>query len=109
MAKTDGDQVVYLVRARTLGLIKIGVASDLRTRMANLQVGSPDQLDLVGVIRASNARDKEMELHGWFRKQWSHGEWFRPCRALEQLIADNSLADHQRWQCEQLRGLVEPD
>ncbi|MDB5447631.1 MAG: Mx8p19 [Phenylobacterium sp.] len=111
-ARSDGKRrpgaaVVYFVRATILGLVKIGVASDIRSRLANLQVGSPDRLELVGVMRAKDALAKEMELHGRFRADHSHGEWFRMSPELSRLIAFNHPDMYYREETNGLRALLE--
>lgn len=45
-----GAGFVYFVQARQLGLVKIGIAKDMKRRLRALQCGSPDQLRVLGVI-----------------------------------------------------------
>lgn len=76
---------VYLIRAVTTGLIKIGKATDPARRLSVLQVGSPDRLEVVALI-PDPLNLLERRLHMTFAKQRSHGEWYRPCADLEALI-----------------------
>lgn len=78
---------VYFVQAETLGLIKIGAASTVGSRLCNLQVGSPNRLKLLAVMFSENALLLEAELHGRFAKHRAHGEWFRPVPELLAFIA----------------------
>lgn len=69
-------QDVYFIRATTLGLIKIGVAADVPSRLATLQNMSPDKLEVVA--RESGGIRREKELHALFANSKAHGEWFFP-------------------------------
>lgn len=80
---------IYFVRAQTLGLIKIGIASCHRSRLRSLQVGSPDQLAVIGCIVSSSAEKLECELHSRFRHLRQHGEWFAPGDELLAYIAEH--------------------
>ncbi len=73
---------VYFIRAETLGLIKIGMAVDVPKRLKALRVGSPDHLEVIGVIRTRNPAQLELNLHQQFRSAVHHGEWFNPTPAL---------------------------
>jgi hypothetical protein len=68
------EQLVYVIQAAESGRIKIGVARDPYRRLAELQVGSPEQLELIGV--APGGRKRELELHAELRHDRLHGEWF---------------------------------
>lgn len=81
-----GHVVVYFVQAKALGLIKIGIAVDASARLAALRTGSPDRLELLGVIPVRDAVASERALHRAFRPYHSHGEWFRPAPSLLELI-----------------------
>lgn len=77
---TAGD--VYFVQAKVLRLVKIGFASDAGDRLRTLQVGSPDELHLIGFIYSNNAKALEAELHTRFSDHRHHGEWFQPAPEL---------------------------
>lgn len=77
------QEYVYFIQAATLGLIKIGSAWLPTDRLNTLQIGSPDVLRLLGVIRCpGEARGDEKALHRKFAAHRSHGEWFRPAPEL---------------------------
>lgn len=100
--------VVYIVRARKLGLVKIGFAADLVSRLNNLRVGSADELDLVAVIRSERPKELEQGLHARFAMLRSHGEWFHCSPELVDLITLNSA---EVYFCEErngLRAILEP-
>jgi len=66
---------VYLIRAET-GVFKIGKATNVARRMANLGHLSPVALELVHTISAFNALAAESDLHRRFRARRVRGEWF---------------------------------
>ena len=76
---------VYLVRAETLGLIKIGRTANVPRRMNALRVASPDRLTVLAVLD-DPAGMLERELHIRFAPDRRHGEWFQPSQALEDFI-----------------------
>lgn len=81
---------VYFIQAMRLGLVKIGQARDPIGRLCELQVGSPDQLSLLGSIRCADTAEAvnlERSLHSQFAADRSHGEWFSPTADLMELIA----------------------
>jgi hypothetical protein len=73
---------VYFLKAEGLGLIKIGIAADVASRLAALQTGSPDNLVLLGVIRSADPRALERHLHEEFGASRVRGEWFEPTPEL---------------------------
>ncbi len=78
--------MIYFVRATSSGLIKIGyTGGDPLARMADLQTGSPERLELFAVIEGD--QKFEAELHKEFARSRSHGEWFKPSRGLLGFIA----------------------
>ena len=80
---------VYFIRAQSTGLIKIGKANHVPTRLANLQSASPDMLTLLAFITFEDGRNatyKETELHQQFAEFRHHGEWFHSNEELNKLI-----------------------
>lgn len=75
---TERDRDVYFVQGQQLGLIKIGVATDVQSRLRSVQASSPDQLILMGLIRCHNFGQTEREIHKRFAHCRAHGEWFHP-------------------------------
>lgn len=85
--------MVYFIQASTLKFIKIGYttcAASLRRRFSSIQTGSPDKLQIIGII---NDVDEEYEayLHVMFKQHNVRGEWFEPHKDLLQFISENSL------------------
>lgn len=82
MATIDESREVYFIRAERLGLVKIGVANDARTRLRGLAMSSPDRLWVLGVALCHRGGTLEKELHRQFAQFRLHGEWFTPSREL---------------------------
>lgn len=67
--------VVYFVEAKSVGLVKIGVADDPRARFRSLVTMSPVPL-MLRALRPGD-RQTESETHRRFAEERSHGEWFK--------------------------------
>jgi hypothetical protein len=65
---------VYFIRDDQADQIKIGHAKSPLDRMAVLQVGSANQLRMIGIVAAP--RVLESRVHDQFRDGHAHGEWF---------------------------------
>ena len=87
---------VYFVQAATLRLIKIGSTSNLDRRLKLMRTGSPDRLDVVGVMTPDDAWATEVDLHERFAADREHGEWFSPSAELVAFINQNAAlgCDH---------------
>jgi hypothetical protein len=70
------DQYVYFIQADENGPIKIGFTSDdPKKRLNQLQTGNPAVLKLLGAIKGTVAREKE--LHARLAEWRLQGEWFQ--------------------------------
>ncbi len=67
---------LYLIYAREVGRVKIGLSTDPEKRLRHLQTGSPVQLELFAFRSHRNAAIKEGELHTRFQHKRVAGEWF---------------------------------
>jgi len=76
---------VYFAQGVDGGLVKIGFARCVNSRLKDLQIGSPVILQIVKII---NHCDMEVEryLHKRFDQFRRHGEWFDPCVLREKLL-----------------------
>lgn len=81
---SDWQQCVYFVQAADGGLIKIGIANDLRSRLKSLQAQCPVPLRCLAAL--PGYRELEIELHDRFSAHRRHGEWFEPAPELLELI-----------------------
>lgn len=73
--KASRPSVVYLIRAAN-GLVKIGKTFNVVKRFNTLNIGSPLDLEVVGVIHSENANEIERDLHARFADRRVKGEWF---------------------------------
>lgn len=66
---------VYFIRNNE-GYIKIGIATDVQKRLAQLQTANAHKLELVGAIPHIRYKDIEVRLHEQFADKRLLGEWF---------------------------------
>lgn len=66
-------------------LVKIGKSFNPEARLRSLQLSSPVQLELIGVV----PRDVESELHERFKSFRKHGEWFQYEAPIREWVAQN--------------------
>ena len=85
MAERDTSAFVYFMECPSLGVLKIGMATDPRKRLKRVQTGCPGRLHLRTVIRVDDARAFEAYLHQRHQKDRIHGEWFRATPELREL------------------------
>lgn len=68
---------VYFIRQAEDEIFKIGMTNRTpKSRLDQLQVTSPFELNIFGFIKAINARKVERQLHKKFRDYRLNGEWF---------------------------------
>lgn len=70
----DMRQTIYFAQSRLTGLVKIGITSDLRRRMAGLRAATGGEVDLLFVFRGELFLEKA--CHYTFRRQRTVSEWF---------------------------------
>ncbi|MFD9496856.1 GIY-YIG nuclease family protein [Streptomyces sp. NPDC060005] len=68
------SEVVYLMGAESLDLVKIGTTTDVTRRLRTMQTGLP--LTLSVLWTCEGGRELEQALHQEFRKHNRRGEWF---------------------------------
>ena len=76
--KEPPDGYVYVIRGSGGGAVKIGVASSPEIRMAELQCGNPDTLQIVALVGVVGkpAVYVEREAHRLAKFAHARGEWF---------------------------------
>jgi hypothetical protein len=103
--------VVYFLQGERTGLIKIGRAADLASRLRALQTGSPDKLRVIGVLPCASPLPHEKGLHEQFSALRQHGEWFSPGEPLLAYVTSRCL-DYETYlnnlarSAQVMRGLV---
>lgn len=68
-------RVIYFIEAGDVGPIKIGIATDVSTRLKSLQATNPTPLRVLAAV-AGTMKD-ERDLHRRFASERLNGEWFR--------------------------------
>jgi hypothetical protein len=82
--------LVYFIQGEQTKLVKIGQTSSEcpHERLMSLQAGSPDILNLLGVVYHISEKD----LHERFKLHRVRGEWFHPIQALMKFIEEESTS-----------------
>lgn len=71
---------IYFILNYDSQAVKIGIAKNVKRRLASLQTSSPSELELLGTIKAmsvNDAREIEKLLHERFDRDRIRGEWFK--------------------------------
>lgn len=88
----DKRRVVYFISAspnlRVGCLVKIGMASNARRRLAAIQVHHPKPLHLLATI--TGGRPLERDIHERFAESRTRGEWFRITPELKAYIKERA-------------------
>jgi hypothetical protein len=85
---------VYFVKTTVKpSMLKIGKASDVTRRIAELQTGCPYDLELLGTVRCKSdmhAMEVERRAHSAFKRDRvrHRGEWFRYTHRVELAVAE---------------------
>lgn len=77
---------IYFLQAEDLGTIKIGYATTVSQRVADIRGASPVWLEFLGAF--PGCMNEEAILHKYFAEDRMHGEWFRPAPVLLDLIRE---------------------
>jgi hypothetical protein len=86
VADVKCESFVYFIQPVDGGLIKIGVARNVKKRLAAHQIGSPVILRLLLAIPGDASLESIM--HSRFGRLRRHGEWFEPAPLLLQFIEE---------------------
>ena len=71
---------VYFIWDKKNAALKIGKADNLKKRLSELQVGNPNELEVLEFLRCKSSDDAklfESQLHETFKHLHMRGEWFR--------------------------------
>lgn len=72
------DRFVYFAREKTSRRIKIGISKNPHKKIADLNIGNPEILELIHFFKASQGFKTEKMIHNSFRDFLIRGEWFSP-------------------------------
>jgi transposase len=75
---------IYFIQSGENGPIKIGITSNLKSRLSAMQSDCPFKLKLLASF--SGSKEDEISLHSEFSDCKLRGEWFNPVSSLESLI-----------------------
>lgn len=75
---------VYFLRGVDTGRIKIGTAMEPAKRLASLQTGCSERLEIVATVAGDASLERR--LHERFKQSRMHGEWFHPTTELVAFI-----------------------
>lgn len=84
---------IYFIKAKATGLVKIGRTRNPAKRLKALQTASPDELEILHVIKEGESGYTEGMLHKRFDTSWVRGEWFQPSKELAAFIDSHEQND----------------
>lgn len=67
---------VYIIRESWRQLYKVGRTTDVKNRVATIQSGMPQSIELVALFKTKRSRALETFIHQTFCEQRYRGEWF---------------------------------
>lgn len=91
LGRTEGKQLVYIIKNPITNLLKIGITNNIKRRVSQLQCASGCELEVVYCTPVSdNSKEIEKSLHLRFADFRQYGEWFN----LESDMVVNELLKH---------------
>jgi hypothetical protein len=83
------EEVVYFILDSYSNSVKIGYSTikGLKKRVENLQIGTPYELKLLGIVWGD--KNIEKELHKKFKHSRIRGEWFYYTKELEEYLNES--------------------
>ncbi len=84
------------------GAIKIGLSTNISTRLAELQTCNSTDLKVLGYV----VGNIESELHNRFSKDKIHGEWFKPSNEILDYVKTLKKYDPKRQTYAEKNDLV---
>ena len=73
--KTNEIEGIYLIQMGDDGPVKIGISTNIKSRLNELQTGCPKKLKLIKILPFKTYEEEE-ELQQKFKKYRIRGEWF---------------------------------
>lgn len=74
--KHKRSSILYLIRESLTNATKIGIASNLESRLSSLQTGSVQELSVLAYFPIKGAKTQENHLHQRYAHKHVRGEWF---------------------------------
>ena len=72
----ENTKFLYLVKEDFMGLVKIGVAKDMKARFSALNGSCPQSLEIIDYFEIEHPTWHEKELHQQYKAKCYSGEWF---------------------------------
>lgn len=86
---TDGW--IYFVRSGNY--IKIGHSTRIASRLHDLQIGSPEKLEIMTI--EAGGRAEEIRIHKMFKEEYLRGEWFNFTGDLKRYVESKPISDDE--------------
>lgn len=106
---------IYFFKAVNLNRVKIGMSRNVHNRLGTMQSASPDQLELIKIIRTNDQYPDDMAVHALFPHLRVHGEWFELTEELQNFINEldsvpvREAAAHYEFHIAQLHKQLEEE
>lgn len=85
MTRAQHTKALYFIEAPSVGMVRIGLSTNIAARFWALYAGSPVEIRLRAAC--SGGRPEESALNKYLADDWSHCEWFRISARVEALLA----------------------
>lgn len=79
---------IYFILAEEVGRVKIGITTNIRARMYDLQNSSPVELKLIALFENKTFEDERF-LHAVFSDYRIRGEWFRYSDEIKDFLGNS--------------------
>ena len=80
--------MIYFIRGKESGNIKIGFSTSPKKRKSTLHSAHYEELEFMGIMRGS--LDDEAEIKERFSKSNIRGEWYRPSSEVMDFVKENA-------------------
>ena len=80
--------MVYFIRGKESGNIKIGFSTNPDKRKSNLQTAHYEELEFIGIMNGS--LEDEAKIKAMFSEFNIRGEWYRPDREIMDFVEKNA-------------------
>ncbi len=77
---------IYFIKAVSLNRVKIGMTENIHQRIINLKANSPDELELLKVVRTNSTYPTDHAIHALFSHLRVRGEWFSLTSEMQNFI-----------------------
>jgi len=86
--------MIYFIRGKESGNIKIGYSADPEQRKSNLQTANYEELEFIGIMDGSI--EDEAKIQEMFSTFNIRGEWYRPAQEVVAFAKKNAVKSKER-------------